>query len=75
MKIGDEVRLVQLPANILAGNAPSEALAVFDKCLGKQFGIAAFNEVGWAELHVGNITKSKSEVIWVEPKLLEPIPA
>ena len=74
MKIGDKVRLVQLPANIVAGNASLETLTVFRKCLGKQFRVGGFNEVGWVELHVGNITKSKTEVIWAEPNLLELIP-
>jgi len=71
VKIGDKVRLVQLPEDILAGNAHLETLAVFRKCLGKQFKVGGFNEDGWVELHVGNITKSKSEAIWVEPNLLE----
>jgi hypothetical protein len=73
MVIGDKVRLVQLPASILAGNAHEETLTVFRKCLGKKFRVADFNEVGWAELHVGSVTKKRCETIWVEQELLEKV--
>lgn len=71
MNIGDRVRLVELPETILAGNAHQETLTVFRKCLGKSFRVSGFNAVGWVELHVGNVTRSLGETIWVEPEFLE----
>ena len=68
LRLGDRVRLVQLPDNISA--LPRTTQRLFRKALGKTSKIRAFGKCGHAELHV-----SKKPVfldtIWVEPACLE----
>jgi hypothetical protein len=52
MEIGDTVKLVRLPENLPRGDAALPTLAVFEECLGHEFAIVGFNEIGWAELDI-----------------------
>jgi hypothetical protein len=74
MKIGDKVRLVALPPDLPVGDAGLPTKGVFNKCLGHDFAVAGFNEIGLAELLVESVTGSIGETIWVEPEFLELIP-
>jgi hypothetical protein len=74
MRIGDKVRLMALPPDLPVGDADLPTKAVFDKCLGHDFAVAGFNEIGLAELLVESVTVSVGETIWVEPEFLEQIP-
>ena len=73
MKIGDTVRLIGMPANLPVGDADLPTQAVFEKCLGHEFTVAGFNEIGWVELVVDSIAGSHGEKIWVEPEFVEVI--
>ena len=73
MKIGDKVRLIALPPDLPVGDAGLPTKGVFNKCLGHDFAVAGFNEIGLAELLVESVTGSVGETIWVEPEFLEPI--
>jgi hypothetical protein len=42
-----------------------------ERCVGHEFVIAGFNEVGMAELDIESATGSLGETIWVEPRFLE----
>jgi hypothetical protein len=69
--IGDMVRLVAIPPNLPTGDARLDTPAIFQKCLGHQFVVTGFNEIGWAEIEVAPVTGSTGETIWVEPEFLE----
>lgn len=71
MKIGDKVRLIAVPPNIPVGDDQLPTRALFDSCLGKEFEICGFNEIGWAEIVVQSVTGKTGETIWVEPEFLE----
>ncbi|MGA9978258.1 MAG: hypothetical protein WBQ08_06455 [Candidatus Sulfotelmatobacter sp.] len=43
----------------------------FIKCVGREFVIAGFNDVGVAELGIASVTGSTGEKIWIEPQFLE----
>ena len=74
LKIGDRVRLVGLPQNLPDSNdLPTNS--TFEHCLGREFSVAGFNEIGWAELVIESLTGSVGETIWVEPEYLEPVSA
>jgi hypothetical protein len=46
MKIGDTVRLIRMPENLPAGDVDPPTQAVFEKCVGHDFTVAGFNEIG-----------------------------
>jgi hypothetical protein len=71
MKIGDKVRLIALPPNLPVGDAQLPTKAVFEKCLGHEFAIVGFNEIGLAELPIESVTGDAGETIWVEQEFLE----
>ena len=71
MKIGDKVRLIGIPANLPVADATLDTPSTFKKCLGREFTVQEFNEIGWVELQVGSVTGSSGEKIWVEPEFLE----
>jgi hypothetical protein len=71
VKTGDTVRLIGVPANVPEGDAALPTKARFQQCLGREFVIAGFNEIGWAELEIHSVTGSEGETIWVEPEFLE----
>ncbi len=49
MKIGDKVRLIGVPSG-LEDFPDLPTKSTFEKCLGREFTVAAINEIGWAEL-------------------------
>jgi hypothetical protein len=71
MKIGDRVRLISLPPDLPVGDADLPTKAIFEKCIGHEFVITGFNEIGMAELDIESMTDGVGETIWVEPQFLE----
>ena len=74
MKIGDRVRIDRIPDN-LPPDGDEEGLntaSLFQRCLGSVFPILAFNELGFAELEVGEAIgrKPHDHTIWIEPECL-----
>ncbi len=72
MKIGSKVRLIGVPDG-LDDSPDLPTKSTFEKCVGHDFLIADFNEVGMAELNIESVTGSVGETIWVEAKFLQPI--
>jgi hypothetical protein len=70
MDVGSKVRLVALPEG-LKDFPDFPTKSTFEKCVGHEFLVAGFNEVGMAELDIQSVTASIGETIWVEPKFLE----
>jgi len=48
--------------------------STFEKCVGHEFVIDGFNEVGMAELSITSVTGKVGETIWVETKFLQILP-
>jgi hypothetical protein len=71
LKVGDSVRLIQLPENLPPGDDELPARSTFEKSLERVFSVSSFNDVGWAELSLENFTGSVRESIWIEPEYLE----
>jgi hypothetical protein len=71
MKIGDRVRLTALPPDLPVGDTDLPTGATFEKCIGREFLITGFNELGMAELDIESTTGRVGETIWVEPQFLE----
>ncbi len=72
MKVGSKVRLVGIPDG-LEDYPDFPTKSTFERCIGHEFVIEGFNEVGMAELDIASVTGSVGETIWVEPKFLEVI--
>ena len=72
MKVGDTVRLIGVPDG-LEDYPDFPTKSTFEKCVGREFVIAGFNEAGMAELPIGFVTGSVGETIWVELQFLEPV--
>ena len=74
MKIGDRVRLVAIPDDLPSDDEPGalDTNSLFRRCLGRVFPVAGFNELGYAELEVGEVNGQPPcmESIWVEPRCL-----
>jgi hypothetical protein len=70
VKIGSRVRLVSVPDG-LEDYPDFPTKSTFEKCVGRDFVIAGFNEVGMAELNIEAVTGSIGETIWVEPRFLQ----
>ena len=70
MKIGEKVRLVGIPDG-LEDYPDFPTKSTFEKCIGREFVIAGFNEIGMAEIGIESVTGSVGETIWVEPHFLE----
>jgi hypothetical protein len=70
MRVGTTVQLIRLPPNLPQGDGSLPTQATLEKCLGRNFLIAKFNEVGWAELNIESVTGHLGETIWVEPEYL-----
>jgi len=73
MKIGDKVRLIGVPSG-LEDFPDLPTKSTFEKCLGREFTVAAINEIGWAELPIEFVTCNKGEKIYVAPHFLKVIP-
>ncbi len=70
MKVGSKVRLVGVPDGLEDyPNFPTKS--TFERCVGHDFVIEGFNDVGMAELDIESVTGSVGETIWVEPRFLE----
>ena len=70
MNVGSRVRLVGVPEG-LSNDPDLPTRATFERCLGQEFAIAGFNDIGMAELNVECATGIWGETIWVEPEFLE----
>ena len=76
MKVGDRVRLVQMPPGPVEGELRTKT--IIGRCLGKVFPIAGFQKVvGFQkellELKVGKVVGKASDLekIWIEPEYVE----
>jgi hypothetical protein len=70
VKIGSKVRLLGVPDG-LEDYPDFPTKSTFERCVGRDFVIAGFNDVGMAELGIEAVTGSVGETIWVEPKFLQ----
>ena len=71
MKVGDRVRIVQIPKG-LKDDGDFKTKTVFTKCLGKFFKVDGFQHE-LIELNVGRVLNKPSymETIYIEPEFLE----
>lgn len=74
VKIGDCVRLVGIPDKLPPDDEPGAlgTNSLFQRCLGRVFPVVGFNELGFAELEVGEVNGQPPymDSIWVEPRCL-----
>lgn len=77
MKTGDKIRVVGIPA-VLPENNELKTRALFEKCVGRTFEVAAVEnieglEVPLLRLDVGQILDAASweHTIWIEPEYVE----
>jgi hypothetical protein len=70
VKVGSKVRLVGVPDG-LEDYPDFPTKSTFERCVGHDFVIEGFNDVGMAELDIQSVTGSGGETIWVEPRFLE----
>ena len=70
MKVGCKVRVIGIPDG-LEDYPDFSSKSTFAKCVGREFVIAGFNEVGMAELDISTVNGSVGETIWIEPEFLE----
>ena len=78
-RVGDKVRLMQVPPYLYTDNPIDQETAEFiGRCVGKIFRVEDFDEHGQLELWVtekGNqrrVRDRHSHVIWTEPEFVEP---
>lgn len=69
IKIGDTVELMGIPADLDDASTQS----TFEKCLGKEFTVAAFNQMGYAELPIAAVTGTSGDKIHAPPQFLKVI--
>lgn len=63
MDFGSRVRLVGVPGGL--NNCPDfYTKSTFEKCVGHEFVIVGFNELGMAELEIESVTGRFGESIW-----------
>lgn len=70
MNIGSKVRVTGIPDG-LEDYPDLPTKSTFNKCVGREFVIAGFNEVGMAELDISSVNDSIGETIWIEPEFLQ----
>ena len=70
VNVGTHVRLIGVPGG-LEDYPDLPTKSIFKRCVGQEFVIAGYNEVGMAELEVESVTGNFGESIWVEPCFLE----
>ena len=70
MKVGSKVRVIGIPDG-LEDYPDFPTKSTFIKCIGREFVIAGFNEVGMAEIGIESVTGSVGETIWIEPQFLQ----
>lgn len=64
------VRLVAIPSG-LEDYPDFLTKSTLEKCVGHEFLVAGFNDLGMAELGIESVTGDMGETIWVEPEFLE----
>jgi hypothetical protein len=72
VKVGDPVRVIGVPDG-LEDYPDFPTKSTFEKCVGREFMISGFNEVGMAEIEIKSVTGKVGETIWIEPEFLEPV--
>jgi hypothetical protein len=72
MKVGSIVRLIGVPEG-LEDYRDLPTKSTFEKCVGCEFVVEGFNELGMAELNIEVVSGSVGETIWVETQFLERI--
>jgi len=70
MKVGSTVRVIGIPDG-LDDYPDFPTRSTFMKCVGREFVIAGFNNVGMAEIGIESVNGSVGETIWIEPRFLE----
>jgi hypothetical protein len=70
VKVGSEVRVIGVPDG-LEDYPDFPSKSTFTKCVGREFVITGFNDIGMAELDISSVNESVGETIWIEPKFLE----
>ncbi|MEO1159593.1 MAG: hypothetical protein AAFW74_03925 [Pseudomonadota bacterium] len=57
VKIGDRVRLVTIPDALPPDDEPGalDTNSLFERCLGRVFCVVGLNELGYAQLDVGDV--------------------
>jgi hypothetical protein len=70
IRIGSKVRLIGIPDG-LEDYPDFPTKSTFEKCIGREFVVAGFNDVGMAEIGIQSVTGSMGEKIWIEQKFLE----
>jgi hypothetical protein len=70
VRIGPKVRLIGVPDG-LEDYPDLPTKTTFERCVGHEFVIGGFNEVGMAELGIQSVTGNKGEKIWVQIQFLE----
>jgi hypothetical protein len=70
VKVGDKVRLLGIPP-WLEDFQDLSIKSAFQRCVGKDFTVAAITDKGWAELPIGAVTGNGGEKIYVSPNFLE----
>ena len=66
------MRLVGVPDG-LSDDPDLPTKSTFERCVGHEFVVSGFNEIGMAELDIQSITGSIGETIWVEQCFLKVI--
>jgi hypothetical protein len=69
MRIGSKVRVISVPDG-LEDYPDFPTKSTFIKCVGREFVVAGFNEVGMAELDISSVNGSVGEKIWIEIQFL-----
>jgi hypothetical protein len=70
MTIGSRVRVIGTPDG-LEDYPDFPTKSTFIRCVGREFVIAGFNDVGMAELDISSVNGSVEEKIWIELRFLE----
>lgn len=70
MNIGSKVRVIGIPEG-LKDDPDFPTRSTFAKCIGREFIVAGFNDVGMAELDISAVNGSVGETVWIEPEFLE----
>jgi hypothetical protein len=70
MKVGDRVRVVKMPAELVEGKLKTKTL--FGLCLGNVFTIVGFQKK-WVDLEIGDVVGKAPgmETMWIEPEFVE----
>lgn len=70
IEVGSKVRVLSIPDG-LEDYPDFPTKSTFIKCVGREFVITGFNNVGMAEIDIESVNGSVGETIWIEPQFLE----